>query len=367
MGSLAEPRYCAMGSRCTQSRFLDGSPAQLRSTNKSELCGRCEESGLSPHDIPMFDKERIESAPPGEELKAQAFKDSLTVQLYLQRGLFWDAVRELRERRGITARKGLPPSGGDISAKFTPGRSPSEDFGTYVREWRADLWQIAQRCVPGRFQDSADWQAFISACVGLDPPLEGLDTFTRHGDLTYLGGDGRGGGRERAPMRARAPLRWAIADEKAFEDVYFWLLERVLEEFAERYLGPAGIDLEEAVQEINDATELPKQFHAKKNSLRREWHLVASDGVNANDIKKAADMTPTVREARSSGGRAPRNPVVAIQCAAFYDDHDSTGEGTPKATKRRLLAERYGLPETEVKHYVKLGRSLISGFGEINL
>ena len=174
-----------MGSRCTQARFLNGSPARLRSTSESELCGRCEESGLSLHDVRALDIPRIEPAPAGEELKARALKDSLTVQLYLQRGEFWDAVRELRERREITARKDLPPSGGDISAGFWPGQSPGENFGTYVLEWEADLRQITQRCVPGRFQDSADWRAFISVCVGFDPPLEALDTFTRHGDLTY--------------------------------------------------------------------------------------------------------------------------------------------------------------------------------------
>jgi hypothetical protein len=160
-----------------------------------------------------------------------------------------------------------------------------------------------------------------------------------------------------------APLRWAIADEKALEKVYFWLFERVLEELGERYLEPAGIDLEESLDEILDTTKLNERYHAKKNSLRREWHIVASDGVNANDSKKAADRIPAVREARSSGGRASRNPVAAIQCAAFYDD--SAGVGAPKSTKRRLLAEQYGLPENEVKHYVKFGRGLISG--EINL
>ena len=74
-----------------------------------------------------------------------------------------------------------------------------------------------------------------------------------------------------------------------------------------------------------------------------------------------------MREARSSGGRAARNPVVAIQCAALYDADDTEGEDAPKTRKRRLLAERYGLPENEVKHYVQLGGDLISGVGEINL
>jgi hypothetical protein len=239
--------------------------------------------------------------------------------------------------------------------------TPSKgDFLRLYDEWTADLRHIEQRCVPARFRESAEWTEFISACVLFDPPLEDLDTFTRHGDLRYIDREDHSARGERAPMRAMAPLRWAIADEKALEKVYFWLFERVLEELGERYLEPAGMDLEEALDEILDTTELNKQYHAKKNSLRREWHIVASDGVNANDIKKAADRIPAVREARSSGGRASRNPVTAIQCAAFYDD-DSAAVGAPKSTKRRLLAEQHGLPENEVKHYVKFGRGLISG------
>jgi hypothetical protein len=358
-----------MGSRCTQARFLNGSPARLRSTNESDLCGRCEESGLSLHDVSALEELSLEPAPLGEELKARAFKDGLTAQLYLQRGVFWDAVCELRERRGITPKKRLPPSGDNVSEMISPGRIPGKDFVTRWEEWIADLRHIEQRCVPTRFQGSAEWNYFISACVCFDPPLEDLDTFTRHGDLRYLDrdADARGVRRKRATMQAMAPLRWAIADEKAFKEVHVWFFDRVLEELRERYLEPAGIDLDEALHEIFDSTQLHKQYHAKENDLRREWHIVASDGVNANDIKKAADIIPAVREARSSGGRAPRNPVVAIQCASLYDADDPAGEDVPKARKRRLLAERYGLPENEVKHYVKLGRDLISGDGKTNL
>jgi hypothetical protein len=163
------------------------------------------------------------------------------------------------------------------------------------------LKRIEQRCVPARFQGIAEWDEFISACVFFDPPLKELDTFTRRGDLRYINREAHGAREERAPMQAMAPLRWTIADENAFEEVHFWLFERVLEELGERYLELAGIDLEEAVREIFDDTELGKEYRAKKDSLRREWHIVASDGVNANDIKKAADRIPAVREARSSG------------------------------------------------------------------
>src|SRR5215211_3943210 len=132
MTSLPARRFCAMGGRCTQARFLDGSPAPLRSTNKSELCEHCEKSGLSPHNVLALDKVRIEPAPHGEEQKARAFKDGLTAQLYVQKGMFWDAVRELRERRGITVERRLPPSGDNVSGLIFPERVPEDDFFAFI-------------------------------------------------------------------------------------------------------------------------------------------------------------------------------------------------------------------------------------------
>jgi hypothetical protein len=136
-----------MGSRCTQPRFLNGSPAPLRSTSKSQLCARCEELGLSPHDIPVLDKVRNEPAPAGEELKARAFKDGLTAQSYVQKGVFWDAVRELRERRGFTAERRLPPSGDNISGLIAPEKSSGDhDRLPFLEEWIADTGHRATLC-----------------------------------------------------------------------------------------------------------------------------------------------------------------------------------------------------------------------------
>jgi hypothetical protein len=91
MDSLSEPRFCAMGAQCKQAPFLDGGPARLRSINKSQLCSRCEESGLSLRDVGV--RYSLESAPSGgEENKVRAFKDGLLVQVCLQYGPFWDAI-----------------------------------------------------------------------------------------------------------------------------------------------------------------------------------------------------------------------------------------------------------------------------------
>jgi hypothetical protein len=83
MTRLPPPRFYAMGSRCTQARFLNVVLRSGAGLRKSQPCARCEELGLSPHDIPVLDKLRNEPAPAGEEHKARAFKDGLTAQSYV--------------------------------------------------------------------------------------------------------------------------------------------------------------------------------------------------------------------------------------------------------------------------------------------
>ena len=43
MAGLAEGRRCARGAQCVQARWLDGQPAQLRSTSVDTICGACRE------------------------------------------------------------------------------------------------------------------------------------------------------------------------------------------------------------------------------------------------------------------------------------------------------------------------------------
>lgn len=362
MDSLPVPRSCAMGSRCTQAPFLDGAPARLRSTSKSQLCSRCEEEGLRPHGDQALCRLSVAPLPKGEELKARAFKDDLTVQLFLRKGPFWEAIKAMREKRGIVASTQLPPSGPGISELIFPETHGDEerDFFERYDEWVADLREVKDRCVPARLRDAAEWEAFISACVLCDPPREHLDTFTRHGDPRLLDYEHPGAQGERAPMQARAPVQRMVTEEEKLEEVHFWLLNSLLEELGRRYLEPAGIDVEEAVKDIMETTDLNEEYHRKKSTLRREWHIIAAEGVTADDANKTASMLPTVREARSPGGRASRNRLVALQCAMFCDASDPSTVELPKSESYRILAARYNIPENEIDKYARLGRDLIA-------
>jgi hypothetical protein len=351
-----------MGTRCTQARFLDGKPAKLRSTSKGQLCARCEEEGLTPHGDQALGWSSLTPPPRGEELKARAFKDDLTVQLFLRNGPFWDAIKNVRERRGIIPARQLPPSGPGVSELIFPEKRIGDERDDFelLDEWLADLREIKELCVPVRLQGAAEWEDFISVCVLCDPPPEHLDTFTRHGDLRFFDPERPGAHGDRAPMQARAPVRRMVTDEKELEEVHLWLLNSLLEELGRRYLEPAGIDVEEAVNTIMATTNLNAEYRRKKRDLRREWHIIAAEGVTADDANKAASRLPTVREARSPGGRASRNRLVALQCAMLYDEPDSSTTDLPKSERRRVLAARYNISENEVDKYVHLGRALIS-------
>jgi hypothetical protein len=68
MGSLIEARYCAMGERCTQARFLGGKPNRVRSTSNSDLCDRCLQEGYTSEDVPTSHSKPVPNEQAEDEL-----------------------------------------------------------------------------------------------------------------------------------------------------------------------------------------------------------------------------------------------------------------------------------------------------------
>ena len=350
-----------MGERCTQARFLGSRPAKLRSTNKSSICTRCEESGLLPTNEQSAEGSRPKIEIRGEEAKVRTFKDDLTVQLYLQKGAFWDAVLEVREKWGIVALTQLPPSGPGISGLILPEHAPDGDqeFFRIVDEWIEDIGRVEERCIPARFRDSAEWKDFISACILFDPPEGQFLEFTKHGDPRYLDYARPGGQGDRVPLQARAPLRW-LADESELEATHLWLLESLLEELGRRHLEPLGLDIEKMVEDVFDNTDLRAQYNSKKRDLAKRWHIRVESGITFDDVRKSFSLIPSAEKGRSSGGRPRRNSLIELECAILYDRHNRVDENGRTRWTFSRLAEKYGLPTNEVSEYVKEGRQLLS-------
>jgi hypothetical protein len=357
MVSLSEARYCAMGARCTQARFLDGRPQKLRSTNKSGICDRCEESGLS---LKELAPEEDSGGAHYKGRRGLAFKDELVVQHFMQRGPFWKAVCRLRERRGIVARTSLPPSGHGISSLIMPKTEREGDFFQERDRWIKDLETIEDECIPARYRDSAEWKGFISACVLFDPPPDQLEEFAVHGDP-------RSEERETVPLRAMAPILWS-ADEKELEAVYLGFFERLLEELGKRHLEPLGLRMDDLLKDVLDNTEVNEDFHRSRLNVRRRWHIVVEGGVSEDDVRKAFAAIPRPDKSRLAGGASKRSPLIALRCAILYDRENPVEKDGHRRWTYQKLAKRYGLPSaSSAKDHVRDGRQILSKLGSEKL
>src|SRR5215217_7093273 len=111
MGSVAKPR-CARGQDCYHVRELR-SEQPPTVAHESDLCEKCrttDEQGavvLKKQDTTAktLDYRLLESKASSD---LTALKRELMLQLFMRRGLFWEAVKELRDSRNIKAEVGLP-------------------------------------------------------------------------------------------------------------------------------------------------------------------------------------------------------------------------------------------------------------------
>lgn len=99
--------------------------------------------------------------------RLESFKRELILDLFLRRGSFWEAIREARERRGITPVCDVPPP----EYRAEPIRHNDEAL-------RIHNEQIPE--AHRRFF-SFDWLGFVDMCLDFDPPGSRLDEFAAFG------------------------------------------------------------------------------------------------------------------------------------------------------------------------------------------
>jgi hypothetical protein len=128
----------------------------------------------------------------------------------------------------------------------------------------------------------------------------------------------------------------------------------LLEEIGKRYLKPAGVDTDAAIEEIFKDTDLSNEFWQKKQEVRRRWHIVVEPGITKNDVDEAFSQIPDACKGRDrSGGRAKRNPLRALQCAILHDRYGWEYE---------QIAARYGWDagSNVVSKYITEGRRILA-------
>ena len=111
MSSVSKPR-CARGTNCYHVRNLR-SEKPTTVAHEGDLCEKCQQADEQGADAlkkqdsaaKTRDYRRLESKASSDLI---ALKQELVLQLFMKRGPFWQAVKELRDRRNIKAKPGLP-------------------------------------------------------------------------------------------------------------------------------------------------------------------------------------------------------------------------------------------------------------------
>lgn len=284
------------------------------------------------------------------ERRLQTFKNGLTLQLFLQRGPFWDAVRELRQRWQIDASPRIPMNASGKyfqlpGAQFQkPTKPDSELADPRLKPWLADLRALHNRVIPLEYEPTRTkhssfvfWLPFLNQCVLFDPPPLMLRAFASA--PTSMGIEHSVGSRSLfdrstySAMATNSPMvKWTDPEEILATERAFW--RQVLHELAQRYLEPHGVELESALQEIWRETSLVQQHNETLNQLPRYNLIMVSTETTQDEVIRSFQTIAATRSSHSKGGRPAIDDLTAVECA----NRKQAG------WTNRQISEHYGFP-----------------------
>lgn len=299
------------------------------------------------------------------EASARRFKNGLVAELWTKDGPFWESVRDMRARWGIDAQPQLAPgdspSIGDlVFPRSAPGWASGE-FSDFVGRWIQDLRYIKGRNVPPQFKDAEDWNAFISACVLYDPPEESLIDFARYGDSPVVYAPYTGEPSNEAvklPLTEAAPIR-RLPSEADLKQVQSWLFARILDE-VKRDPGLLRSETNEIIESILQTNfDLQFEYFKRMRELPRRWYIEVTTNITKKQVENTFDKIVGAHKTSRERGAPKRDPLVALQCAILYDDHNGTDPKDPRRKQwtYEKLAREFGLSSARsAKAHVQEGR-----------
>jgi hypothetical protein len=283
----------------------------------------------------------------------------------------WEAVRDVRDRWGITAKNQLPPP---VVGRLLPEGAPDFRDGGYegyVVRWQLELFEIRMKVDPRRhltpkdlFGDEAlsSWNELLSACVLYDPPADGLIEFASYGTQQpgFLSDDRVSpDALAELPEMVDPPVR-SLWELSRVGD-WFWL--RIVAHLDERYLKPLGMDLEDLLPAVMlDVPGLREEFLTKREQYSQRYYIEVDEHTNREDVLNALKMIDALGRPKKTKPR--RDRLVAVQCALLYDRHN---ERNPEDRRQwrwtyESLANELGLDGPRAaKDHIVLGRQILHG------
>jgi hypothetical protein len=344
-GSVAG-RRCARGQDCYHVRKLGLSePSPLRATYDGEVCEKCreEEPGLPTPAASSDDGsggDHVLNTRAGAQIRS--LKRDMVLELYLETGGFWEAVRKVRDRWAIEPLREVPPQ--VYRELLPPGLSPeppphsnrvelTDWYDTY-ESWCRDLEHVARLRIPPayigeRFQP--DWGSFISVCIWFQPTVSGEFATPKLLEYAEVGGpwetslplrpqDDHAG---EPPMAMKPPVRFMRdpAEETRIERRYG---QAVLRGAWELYIKPLGIGFDELRAQIYRA--YPEIEEERSTSLSREreantaWIRV-DEPIRKDDLDTYFRMIAERQSGRPRRGRDSRDRLICVECAVLHLSH----------------------------------------------
>lgn len=359
-------RYCARGKECSQYRFLS-EPARLRSMSKSGLCEGCQQEMVrkSQNEVPEVEPRRkgIKEFESSALRRIQQFKRDLVLQLYLEKGPFWEVIDEAREYWDPPVYIEVPPK--NYSAVRAGGGL----------EWLQYVYDLIPDIIPERYYSYYSehwWEQFVSACIHFHPPETELLAFAAFSDpeplLVFPSGvlpewdihnppphiDV-----DNLPGMVAPPIKM-MSDSSlntAVNEV-FW--HHVVEALWSRHLKPLGFSDAEVASMIDDVInnvpEVVQQVLEELERLNRPRPYIEVDEHTTLDDVKNVYLAIRETQPGPEGRRSKRDPLTAVQCTILHDRHRWTYE---------QIAERQGFSDFSVaSKYIQRGREILAEVGQ---
>jgi hypothetical protein len=217
------------------------------------------------------------------------------LDLYLQRGDFWNEIKAMRERWNITAVRGFPSRPAWYPHPFPDTADETERRARY--NFDKELHGLEHRVVPERFRQGffSDWDRFLAVCVLHDPPDDRLIEFAAQGGpypeavwdpLGDGGVDDPAGDRPTADLQMVAhPVKWLRdPDEESFAEVRYF--KDILHAIGERHLAPLGIDVWELFYEVwENCPEIRKEYQEARKKNRAKPYIEVNNWTTDNDVR----------------------------------------------------------------------------------
>jgi hypothetical protein len=321
--------------------------------------------------------------------RLQRFKQGLVLDLFLQRDLFWELVRQLRKERGIAASVQLPPEAAESWMALMPllpsdapeypgykaAAADKVDFYRFADRWSEDIGSILSAVLPDELRHFLDYRVvevhhfynrehlskFCAACVLYDPPETKLREFARYHDPPAYPANSLPEASslttKHVKMRMSAIEERSIGNEELRQQQRFY--ESLLLKIDER-LTPQGIDLRSIIEDIH--REHPELKRELSKELDKRFYINVDEHTTERDAVRAYRTIASSWPRLPAGTKPQRNQLIAVQCAIFHDRHNKTDASDKRRhlwTYKRL-AEEFSLASAQAaKDHVKLGRKLL--------